>query len=330
MRNNIPFDFNFPDIAFGDHMSTYAGNSSTDIYPTPQQSCQHDPMLALHPNKDVALDLNEGGVGVGPIFPASFEDRSPTSSARELFDLCGDIVEDQDILTSGLRSSSHAGSTDYLEAEVQRVLNSTSRLSELVKGFISSEAPPPMQDGKIRLNGDQSRPQSDGTTITCAIQPRRNPQDILLKTSMVTAYMYLVRNWRRTFMHIHELLASTPVETDRRKSLLLPGLQLGGFHVHNMPNIQVLVLLELSSVMMRTIKDCLGLSASFGSAHGSMRTDGVGSGRKHTLDMDPVSMSIGELMASQELQSPVSSDEFGKLALEDMMAKIRSQLSIRA
>ena len=283
------------------------------------------------------LDTNDCADGRSPSFLADLENSCPIGSARGLFDLCAELVEEYNTSVTGSQSSSYSHCSNSLGTEVQRMLSATSKLSEIVEGIIALETTPSTQDCHTRrgtaeinsLQHSESQPVSrvDSTSIR-ATWPRRSPQDVLLRTSVVTTYMYLVRSWRRTFVYIHDqLLAPSPAEGDILKSLKLPGLQLGGFPVHNIPNIQVVVLMELTSSMMRTVEGCLGISTGLGTASGFAQSNGAVPDGRQALGMDPVSVSIREMLLSLESRRPVSGDHFGQLSLGDMMVEIRAQLN---
>ncbi|KAI9751185.1 MAG: hypothetical protein M4579_006164 [Chaenotheca gracillima] len=83
--------------------------------------------------------------------------------------------------------------------------------------------------------------------------------DVPTTLTILTCYISLVRIYRTVFSRILHSLLSCPSE---RLDLppTLPGLQLGGFRLDNHANLQIKVLLEVSSHMLDWIEKALGLS----------------------------------------------------------------------
>ncbi|RYP46671.1 hypothetical protein DL768_007159 [Monosporascus sp. mg162] len=155
--------------------------------------------------------------------------------------------------------------------------------------------------------------------------PKPTPQDILLTTALVTAYVLLIRAWRCIFGQIFRLLANTPGE-EAVSFLILPSMRLGGFQVQNSPTTQIRILLELGSGMLRQIETCLGIS-QHPSGFGATADDG---GLKPlALTRDLVSISMRDTILSQESFRVASGDGNSDQSLRRMMHDIRQQLDRR-
>jgi len=166
---------------------------------------------------------------------------------------------------------------------------------------------------------------------------RRRDQDIVITTSLITAYILLRRTWRYLFCHLHSFLSneSTHARKAPLPALTLPGLQLGGFTVETVDSkIQIMVLLELTSSSLGQLEACLGVQPQAQSPlsqtpnHERIRQGSATQSKPSSLSMDPFSALVRETMISRDLLSMSTSreDGYSELSLPDIMEKIRDQL----
>jgi hypothetical protein len=261
---------------------------------------------------------------------------------QEIFELAAKLARDYATLTEG-------GHQDSMGAAVERALGATSQLCEIMQYMALADVPVPGDTGEasghLRVDSlpgtfghHSTSGQAEGVNvlqsggaaeqrgaeyggINVSTAAHRRAPDILLVTTLVTAYILLVRNWRCTFSRLHRLVASASERRDNSDALDLPSLQIGGFQVRGNPAIQVLVLLELASGMLQTIESTLGITYSAGC--GSGRSD---SGKCWAVFMDPVVVSIRETLLSQERVRAGTGPNVGEVSLKQMMEEVKRQL----
>lgn len=277
-------------------------------------------------------------------FDAPLAARPCINPHQEIFELGAKLAQDYATLKEGVRQ-------DSTGAAVERALGATSQLCEIMQYMALADAPAPGDAGDasahrgiaslagtfahpsasgqaegsnvLQSGGAAERPGAEycGNVDMTATATHRRAPDILLVTTLVTAYILLVRNWRCTFSRLHRLLALAPERRNDSHVLELPTLQIGGFQVRGNPVIQVLVLLELVSGMLQTIESGLGITYSAG--RGSGKPD---SGKCWTVFMDPVAVSIRETLLSQERVRAGTGPNVGELSLKQMMEEVKMQL----
>lgn len=291
-------------------------------------------------------------------------DNSP-HHLQDLFELCAKLVHEYDVLKAGGQRSLCTNSHHPVETFVQNALSFTSLLCDILKDITAQKSSSTIQNNGNAgaaltfpsLTAVENHPLS-GTFIpqtsnivhrtleygglssdhqlnptgaansadpTVSTVPRRQTQDIVLTTTLITTYIYLIRIWRCVFSRLHHLLLTTSPE-EISGLLVLPSLQLGGFHVPNNCSIQILVLLELSSGMLQMLQCSLGITSSSDGNNdiGSAREDAGASGR--VLDIDPIAVSVRETLLSQEVLRRAREDSFGELSLKEVMDLVRKQL----
>ncbi|RYC64401.1 hypothetical protein CHU98_g1802 [Xylaria longipes] len=142
----------------------------------------------------------------------------------DVLELSRQLAEDHESLqTADVYPPYADNAPNPVEAAVQRAVDRSSQLCELLKS-IAARRPTSATS--------PSRPRS-----SCPGRRRRgNPKNaccVVLATSLVTAYILLVRNWRLIFVHLHRLLLIRPPPPGEANGgggfAILPSLQLGGF-----------------------------------------------------------------------------------------------------
>ncbi|GAW16234.1 hypothetical protein ANO14919_056570 [Xylariales sp. No.14919] len=200
-----------------------------------------------------------------------------------------------------------------VETAVQRAVDHSSHFCELLKGIIRG-----------------SSATTTSTPLSCTPGPGRQssktkgPCCVVLTTSLVTAYILLVRNWRRIFIHLHRLLlASSPGEKNSGGLGIIPNLQLGGFRVESSPATQVAILIELSFDMLGQIET--GLGAGSWGVSGACK-----GGQQYRLGQvveGPVAASIREMLLTQEMVCMgEGAEELDTLSLVDLAGQLKSRL----
>lgn len=246
-----------------------------------------------------------------------------------------------------------ASDQSWLEAIIQRTLTRTSALSEILEKLSITEADTSEEN---RVGGDPDRipatmpPQcifanaqtqqeqaallnnslyltSLGFSVPAEspiTEKRRNLRDIPTTTTLVTTYVLITRVWRYIFSHISKSLDSVP-QGQVVKGLMLPDLQLGGIHVRNNPCIQLLVLIELSSSILRKVDIYLGIRAPHSNQSHYSGDEDV----ELALGMDLICVLLREAMLSQEKHRASSKGELDGLCLTEIMEEVRKQLTGR-
>jgi hypothetical protein len=282
----------------------------------------------------------------------------PLSPLKELFELCANLVSDSDMLeTHGKHTASRPGCQNWLEAAVQRTLSRTSRFSEVLEKLTSTETDTSQQTtanndlDQIRLppstiyhamptqrispspeTQQEDMPHLRGSSYLTHLpykipaesdtaRKRRRVQDIPTASTLITTYVLIIRVWRYIFSHIYKSLNSLP-PGQTIEYLMLPSLQLGGIHVRSNPCIQILVLLESSSSMLREVDTYLGIRAPLNSQSHYTDDEDVQS----TLYMDPVCVLLRDAILLQEKSRESSESELEGLSLTRVMDEVRRQL----
>lgn len=284
----------------------------------------------------------------------------PSSPLNELFKLCANLVNDSDKWERNISFPPDPSKSFPIEAAVQRVLSRTSQLSEILKAMAVAESIPPHQhfgnlsptqilpcfpdvdsvlssnynpteqslglEGSRRSNNSRypvNIPYSQASKPTQATTGCKI-HDISITTTLVTAYILTVQAWRRVFLEIHHFQQASKQDRSRRFPKL-PRLQLGGYSVQNNSEIQIMVLLQLSSSMLQLVETYLGFP-------NATTCNGPGDDvqvKRLVLTTDPVSVSLRETMLSQERLRISKECGFGELSLTMMMDEIRKQLARR-
>ncbi|RYP48607.1 hypothetical protein DL768_005527 [Monosporascus sp. mg162] len=292
------------------------------------------------------------------VFDSPSWDRPPEVSANPLKDvlaLCTELVDEFNTLRNSAPPLSGPDDPHKIGRAVQRALSGTSRLSDIFKDMAMTEAGPGQEgttnmgrtqswsplrrgaEGLLTAAGLDSGPLAAGSEhqnhaegrgrlycVTCTGHTNttgihRGP-DILLSTSLVTAYILLLRTWRLIYSWFHRLLTSDS-PTESRLLLSLPSLELGGFRVQRSPSIQIAALLELSSSMLQAVETRLGI----GNHDAQVNAEKCHHSKSSVLGTNPVAISIRDTLLSQEVLRAGTEDNLGNLSLTELMAEVKKQ-----
>ncbi|KAH6627326.1 hypothetical protein F5144DRAFT_593582 [Chaetomium tenue] len=330
---------------------TFPGNTQESSH-TPKQVERRGSNTGSLPSMfgDMAELGNSAAAGVLPS-PASFDapltTRPKLNTHREAFELGARLADDSAALTEG--QCQHPVTT-----AVERALGATSQLCEILQCLAQQDEPsardtnsqaaaqmdmnvlanpfllqtaPSRAEQVEALQRSGENPGQTGISIGGNVSTRTTPQrrapDILLVTTLVTAYILLTRNWRCIFSILLEQLESASGDTIRAGTLELPDVQMGGFQIRSNPTIQILVLLELTSGMLYTIETALGLTYPTSCSGGRVRDDGLNC---WAALIDPVAVSVRETLMSQERVRTGREESAGGLSLRQAMERIKRQL----
>ncbi|GAP83765.2 hypothetical protein SAMD00023353_0501630 [Rosellinia necatrix] len=224
-------------------------------------------------------------------------------------------------------------SPNPIESAVQCAINRSSHLCELLRNIIDEDRSIASASSSLPYNPILGRRGRAGNA-NCAV----------LTTSAVTAYILLVRNWRRIFICLYRLLlVGQPLLGGMVSSdiVIMPSLQLWGSRVQSSPATQVAVLIELSFDLLEQIETRLGAGC-----WGISRTrKGSGACVNHACDnrpghahlqagcvlQGPVAISIRDMLLSQEMvRLAEGADELDTLPLGELAAQLKSRLQDRA
>ncbi|EAQ88668.1 hypothetical protein CHGG_05287 [Chaetomium globosum CBS 148.51] len=293
---------------------------------------------------------NSAAAGVLPS-PASFDApltmRPKLNTHREAFELGARLAEDFAALTEGKCQNP-------VTTAVERALGATSQLCEILQCLAQQDEPSArdtnshaatQMDMDLSANpfllqttsnqteqvetlqrGGENPGQtgiSIGSNASTRTTPQRTAPDILLVTTLVTAYILLKRNWRCIFSILLEQLESASGGTTRAGPLELPDVHMGGFQIRSNPTVQILVLLELTSGMLHTIETALGLTYPANCSSEGAREEGVNG---WAALIDPVAVSVRETLLSQERVRTGREESAGGLSLRQAMEKVKRQL----
>ncbi|KXX81028.1 hypothetical protein MMYC01_202148 [Madurella mycetomatis] len=350
-------DFGFTSFSFpSEHHGGQQSASPAHLDPAHQghESLADIPTLnhlsGVGTSKDSAIALTTAttpsaeSLAAAPSFP---------NPIRDLYELCYKLVQDQDVLDAGNTSTPGSpGSEDIMETAAQRALRRTTRLSEILKDMATREQVQTRCTSQRYHSSSISRePSSAGSfayigmgtgadrSSTTPRRKRSQPDPVLI-TAVSTAYILLIRTWRHIFLQLHRLLLLATnnllSSSERfRLPMLMPSLQLGGFTVQNNPTIQVVVLLELVSSMLKVVEGRLGIAEQWPRNqavdhhphHQHQQTDEAVMVLE--LFIDPVAISIRETLLSQEdLRIAAAEDDdcgLAQLSLRELMDEIKKQ-----
>lgn len=275
---------------------------------------------------------------------------------RDLYELCSELVQDQDVLDAENTSTPGSPwSDDIMEAAAQRALRRTARLTDILKDIAVREQ---VQSGctsqRSHSPSISREPSSAGSFAYIGMgtaadpssatpRPKRSQPDPVLITAASTAYILLIRTWRHIFLQLHRLLllATTNLLSSSERAklpMLLPSLQLGGFTVQNNPTIQVVVLLELVSSMLKVVEGRLGIAEQWPRnqavdhhpphhQHQQQTDEAVMVLKPFT---DPMAISIRETLLSQEVLRIAAAEDddcgLAQLSLRELMDEIKRQV----
>ncbi|KAI9848702.1 MAG: hypothetical protein M1837_006789 [Sclerophora amabilis] len=84
--------------------------------------------------------------------------------------------------------------------------------------------------------------------------------DMPTTLTILTCYTCLVQTYDAIFSHIHNLLSSQAEVSPQSTPAILPGLHIGGFDLDDHRDLQMEILIQLSSKMLERIEETLGIS----------------------------------------------------------------------
>ncbi|KAJ5827798.1 hypothetical protein N7447_004561 [Penicillium robsamsonii] len=280
------------------------------------------------------------------------------SPLKDSMNFCAALIEEYHSFKHAHRDPPHDCSSKLIERSIQTALDHTSRLLKILENLTVAEAPSHRRqisrqntddgssspasafDGGISSNLPARSQQSQETLMQgsmptthaahagsgcndsiSSISSKHESCDVLLMTTLVTSYVYLIRIWRSVFslLHRHLLLPTTPGHT---RLLLLPSLQLGGFRILNSPSIQIRVLFELRTDLFQRIEGILGIGSA--GAYGRYGEDREQKGQ--VLCVNPFAGLIRETLLHQEQMRAATEDGTGDLSLKDITTKVKRLL----
>jgi hypothetical protein len=274
------------------------------------------------------------------------------SPFRDAMGFCADLVEScQSFITPDDSPPAYEASAKLAEQSIQNALDKTSRFLEILECLVAADAAPCRRcsthqratDSPTAVTGSHqqrqaaeafasSRPPSNSSlrchsatdsmdrSVSC-VSVQHEAYDVVLITTLVTSYVYLVRVWRYVVTLLHQLLLATG-PSELRGLLLLPSLQLGGFRLINNPSIQIQVLFELRSDMFQRIELMLGVGQD--GAEGRY-AEGKEKGRQ-AISISPFAASIRETLLYQEKMRTAAKHGMGDFSLKDITSKVKMQL----
>lgn len=268
----------------------------------------------------------------------------------DLFEVCAHLAEDSKSPREAFESAKCPVS---METIVERLLEKSARLCDVLDNLMEAEASS-TQFGPSRTHECRRTANTGSSSASSAFQMSSGPVSVpantnivpapgsqyclVLTTTLVTAYIMLIRNWRRTFQMIHDMLPASDSPLASRCALpsVMPSLHLGGFQVRSKPNTQVAILLELSSEIISRIETGLGIKNSVGHESpwesNSQDERDAQSPERHpeALIKEPMAVSIRETMLMQEQLYLRSHDGLEGLPLRDVVEKLRERLDLQA
>ncbi|KAI2601874.1 hypothetical protein GGR54DRAFT_579258 [Hypoxylon sp. NC1633] len=211
------------------------------------------------------------------------DDQNPV---KDLFELCADLARDPERREKRDPCLSPAYLAGVSGSLVQRLLCRTSKLSDILSRMAGDEESQATHDTvdqeqscaqsltlpdteyspsmafTVPASNHPSRPsQIEEHAHISASACQRKVQDITITATLASAYILVIRAWNDAFGIIHQLQLGSAREGTSR-GLALPSLNLGGFQIQNNPDIQIIVLLEFCTTMVRTIEAFMGVASS--------------------------------------------------------------------
>ncbi|KAI1424624.1 hypothetical protein F5Y12DRAFT_431111 [Xylaria sp. FL1777] len=201
-----------------------------------------------------------------------------------------------------------------VETAVQRAMDRSSRFCDLLKKIVNSDRSP--------------------TSISSLGRSKtRDTKCVVLTTSVVTAYILLMRNWRLIFTYLYRLLVVRQPPPNRDLAIM-PILQFGGSRVQSSSATQVAVLIELSFDMLGQIE--IGLGADYWGVSGARKGSTGGQqhpshGQESCIVKGPVAISVRDMLLTQEMVRLTEGvDELDTLSLTELADQLKSRLKDQA
>jgi hypothetical protein len=304
-------------------METTENGQSTQSYYEPTASAPESSL-------GEPIDSTEPAV----LVPAAIEEQEQHESPnrhQDLFELCAKLVDNTDQLDKLQSLQVVSGCPGSLETAIQRALSRTSELLDILKRIATEE------DQKSQVHGNTSvsqhpcsRPhhglsnnsdQESALTSSKWAESSPSHPDISLATTLVTSYLLIVRYWRKVLLNINRLHFGS-ARSSNNTLPIMPTLLFGGVQVSTNLDIQVMVLLGTCSSMIQVIEAYLGVTSS--SVIKFLET--VIEAQTLAL-MDPISISLREMMLSHEVLRNIKYD--GENTLMEVMESMRQHISRR-
>ncbi|KAJ3539764.1 hypothetical protein NM208_g5352 [Fusarium decemcellulare] len=288
------------------------------------------------------------------------------SYLKQAMDFCATLIEEYHSFRSVYYSPTDETVPESIERPIQRALDHTSRLLEILEGLTAPDIPPhqrrmsrqspyatssphsssafthelssvaiptsisqqshgALTHGSILANHVAYDNTSSLNSNSSNMSSSQEGYDILLTSTLVTSYAYLIRTWRSVFSLLHRLLLTSGAGPTL-SLLKLPSLQFGGFQLVNNPSIQIQVLFELRNDLFQRIEGIMGIGNS--TTHGRYR-DGK-ENKRQVLGMDPCAVLIRETLLHQERVRATNEDGMGDLSLKDITTKVKQLLDTQS
>ncbi|KAI0388544.1 hypothetical protein F5Y17DRAFT_452393 [Xylariaceae sp. FL0594] len=285
---------------------------------TPEQwneTFQHrpgTPQLLISDGKPQAAAEKTPGTAASPRGPGKDDTSGFLDISGELFHLCSQLSGE---LTALVRQESHSPQSELprrFEAAVQACLSGTSRLSDIVRC--------------LKADVGTGQPSASAVNRSCPSATASQPKlcvaggSVLLTTSLVSAYTLVIRLWRHTYSWLLRALLSGASAEVICELLAIPNLQLGGYRFRTSSIVQVEVLFELSSSMLRHIEQSLGMSSILRTDNGDVDENS----RTPVGDKNLLSFSLQSTLLSQEAVQTVADGD--GLSLKQIMEEVRRRL----
>ncbi|KAJ5510144.1 hypothetical protein N7453_002247 [Penicillium expansum] len=277
------------------------------------------------------------------------------SPLKDSMNFCAALIEHYHSFKHAHRNPPHDSSPKLIEKSIQNALDHTSRLLKILEKLTAAETPAhrrqmsrqstddggsspgsafdsgissnlptrpqqnqgPLMQGSMPTNHTAYAGSGCNDSTTSSTSSKHESYDVLLMTTLVTSYVYLIRMWRSVFslLHHHLLLPTTPGHI--RSLLMLPSLELGGFRILNSPSIQIRVLFELRTDLGNAWHwQCR--------AYGRYGEDREQKGQ--VLCGNPFAGLIRETLLHQEQMRAATEDGTGDLSLKDITTKVKQLL----
>lgn len=282
------------------------------------------------------------------------------SPLKDSMNFCAALIEHYHSFKQAHRNPPHDSSPKLIEKSIQNALDHTSRLLKILEKLTVAETPAhrrqisrhstddgssspgsafdsgissnlptrpqqnqrPLMQGSMPTNHTAYAGSGCNDSISSSTSSKNESYDVLLMTTLVTSYVYLIRMWRSVFslLYHHLLLPTTPGHI--RGLLMLPSLELGGFRILNSPSIQIRVLFELRTDLFQQIEAMLGIGNT--GAYGRYGEDREQKGQ--VLCGNPFAGLIRETLLHQEQMRAATEDGTGDLSLKDITTKVKQLL----
>ncbi|KAI0479861.1 hypothetical protein F4859DRAFT_513362 [Xylaria cf. heliscus] len=340
--SGIDFDMAMIDFTFPAHAPAGSGRSKLQghVSPTSMIPCAFDDLIGTQdPAANYALPFpTPDGRGT----PHSPDGGSgTTASLKHLSALNIELLRDYEEMSKTYTNTDSLSSLPAMENAIRSTLNRTSRLSEILKELAASSTPtspagsPGINLSVAHTGSNMASALNHGTSEELAnsreirgllnFDAGRRNHDVLLMSTLVTTYILLTQNWRRTLVHLHHLIMTIPTEKLARLSPVLPTLQLGQFHFRASACVQIGALIDLIEANLQTFEIYLGIRPGDEPDRGNGGADRV---ERLAMSNDPGPIAIRETLLSQERIDTMSNNGSRELSLKEVIHQISGYLFI--